>query len=382
MSIKKKINYWRNYLLYSRYKNKYPGLGSNSAGQHDNLDLALNWILNTHKASKDKGVPAVYHLSSAIYLQSYRETTGYIICTLLDLHQKSADPLLIKHAIEMADWELSVQDPSGGFGEIHPDGKEVLKVFNTGQIIFGLCDIYQQTKDRKYLAAAQKAGDWLCEIQEADGTWQQHTTLGPKSYHSRVAWSLLELDACEPNKLYMEKAKANLDWVLSCYQANNYISNTSLNYKSPWTHLIAYTIRGLYESAQLLNDNHMEAKAIATLDEIIKTHSGSHNPLVNGTFNANWQGDANYSCLTGNAQLAIIAYRYYAKSKNAIYRQFADGQMELLNQIQIKTGPATVKGGITGSMPVYGDYCPHQIPNWAVKFYIDALLLQEQCNAI
>ncbi len=96
MSIKKKINYWRNYLLYSRYKNKYPGLGSNSAGQHDNLDLALNWILNTHKASKDKGVPAVYHLSSAIYLQSYRETTGYIICTLLDLHQKSADPLLIK----------------------------------------------------------------------------------------------------------------------------------------------------------------------------------------------------------------------------------------------------------------------------------------------
>ena len=56
--------------------------------------------------------------------------------------------------------------------------------------------------------------------------------------------------------------------------------------------------------------------------------------------------------------------------------------MELLNQIQIKTGLATVKGGITGSMPVYGDYCPHQIPNWAVKFYIDALLLQEQCNAI
>ena len=34
-------------------------------------------------------------------------------------------------------------------------------------------------------------------------------------------------------------------------------------------------------------------------------------------------------------------------------------------------------GGIKGSFPVYGRYAPLQYPNWATKFFIDALLAKQ-----
>ena len=36
-----------------------------------------------------------------------------------------------------------------------------------------------------------------------------------------------------------------------------------------------------------------------------------------------------------------------------------------------------VRGGIKGSFPVYGDYGKARVLNWATKFFIDALLLEE-----
>ena len=35
-------------------------------------------------------------------------------------------------------------------------------------------------------------------------------------------------------------------------------------------------------------------------------------------------------------------------------------------------------GGIKGSLPIYGRYAPLQYPNWATKFFIDALLAKQR----
>jgi len=34
-------------------------------------------------------------------------------------------------------------------------------------------------------------------------------------------------------------------------------------------------------------------------------------------------------------------------------------------------------GGIKGSYPIYGRYAPLQYPNWAAKFFVDALLAKQ-----
>jgi hypothetical protein len=40
-----------------------------------------------------------------------------------------------------------------------------------------------------------------------------------------------------------------------------------------------------------------------------------------------------------------------------------------------------VHGGICGSFPIYGDYGKYEILSWAVKFFIDALLMERSIVA-
>ncbi len=42
----------------------------------------------------------------------------------------------------------------------------------------------------------------------------------------------------------------------------------------------------------------------------------------------------------------------------------------------IQTGNKDLLGGISGSYPIQGNYGKFEILNWATKFYIDALLLE------
>ena len=36
-----------------------------------------------------------------------------------------------------------------------------------------------------------------------------------------------------------------------------------------------------------------------------------------------------------------------------------------------------IKGAISGSYPIWGEYQRLAFPNWATKFFVDALLLEE-----
>ncbi|MEO6422619.1 MAG: hypothetical protein ABIR84_08080, partial [Candidatus Nitrotoga sp.] len=41
-----------------------------------------------------------------------------------------------------------------------------------------------------------------------------------------------------------------------------------------------------------------------------------------------------------------------------------------------------VRGGIAGSFPIWGDYSRFEYPNWAAKFFADALMMDMQDCAI
>ena len=43
----------------------------------------------------------------------------------------------------------------------------------------------------------------------------------------------------------------------------------------------------------------------------------------------------------------------------------------------LETGHEGIRGGIAGSFPIYGPYERMKYPNWAAKFFIDALLALE-----
>ena len=74
-------------------------------------------------------------------------------------------------------------------------------------------------KNTKYLLSAQKAGDFLIDVQESDGAWStgdsNYALKGATTYNARVAWALAELGIVTGDKKYTIAARRNIDLVLS-----------------------------------------------------------------------------------------------------------------------------------------------------------------------
>src|SRR3989344_6126608 len=140
------------------------------------IKAALDWLKIAQDRTEDGGVAAWYSLATG-WSRSYIETTGYIISTFLDCSRYFRETDLKIRAKKMADFLLSMQLPSGGFRNEVPEKDQNSQpiVFDTGQDVLGLVDIYKATKEKKYKESVIKAADFLCSIQEKDGSWVKFT---------------------------------------------------------------------------------------------------------------------------------------------------------------------------------------------------------------
>ena len=100
-----------------------------------------------------------------------------------------------------------------------------------------------------------------------------------------------------------------------------------------------------------------------------------------GEFDSEWRPQGPWACLTGTAQMAIIWWRLYELRGDPRYADAARRATSyvLCRQELTRGGPAT-RGGIAGSFPVGARYGRYQFLNWAAKFLVDALLLEERCG--
>jgi len=113
-------------------------------------------------------------------------------------------------------------------------------------VILGWIDLYKATSDSRYLSAALKAADWLCLNMDSDGKWSKYTYNDiPHTYHSRVAWSLLEVYKITDIIKYKNAAERNISWILSKVKENGWIEEMGFYNGDvvPLTHTIAYTYR-------------------------------------------------------------------------------------------------------------------------------------------
>jgi uncharacterized protein YyaL (SSP411 family) len=96
-----------------------------------------------------------------------------------------------------------------------------------------------------------------------------------------------------------------------------------------------------------------------------------------GCFDAAWHPVARWSCLTGEAQTAIVWLRLFELTGNRPYSRAADRVLRRLERTQhLDARDPGVRGGIKGSHPIWGDYAPFEYPSWAAKFFADALMLE------
>lgn len=355
---------------------------------HIHLEAALDWLKAAHGATQEKGIAAAFNLQTARWGNAYRETTGYIIPTLFTAAEQQSRADLKSFALKLAEWELSEQQTDGAYGELQSDGTFSKKIFNTGQVVFGLCDAARRTLDPRFEAAARRAADWLVSMQRTDGSWERYTTQGPRTYHASVAWPLLVAYQLTHEERYLQAATKSIDWVLDQQTPNGWFAHTSLSHPNhPWTHLIAYTLRGLFECSQLLPatervraEKCLDAVRIAST-AILATYKQakeSRFPFLPGTLDPHWQGRERSTCLTGDAQLAILWLRLGKHVGDQALLTAAHQLIDDVKKTQIidSTSPE-IRGGIFGSFPLQGSYVAYNTLNWATKFFLDALLLKQ-----
>lgn len=351
------------------------------------LKAAMEWLARAQAACDGDGVSSIFSLRDG-WGVAYPETSGYIIATYLAYAGYSGDKTYVDRAIRIGDWEIAIQAPSGGV--YSSTELRQTRIFNTGQVILGWCALYEHTKEDKYLQAAKRAGDYLFNNQNAaNGSWQWDTYCGARTYHARVDWSLLRLAQLSGDQRYAMVALKNLQWVLKQQHENGWFSQCGFDNDEPIMHVIVYTLRGLLECSQTFNPLVSE---LAILPSVVKSANALCKALqeqpvagivgmVPAAFNQEWKSATNDSCLTGNAQLACFLYRLAHVTSNEMYRNIADTVMSATKRTQlVGTSLLSIDGAIAGTFPISHGYLANAYPNWASKFFADALLMKINFN--
>ena len=177
---------------------RWSGISSNV---HANLDApthireAVAWLIRAQDAGENRGVSYGTRFGGG-FLESYPETTGYIIPTFIELADYYDDPMYLERAMQMGDWEIEVQMDCGAvMGGIY-NKNPTPAVFNTGQVLLGWAALYRKTGEQRFLDSAQRAADWLVSMQNEDGHWSRGNSVFANStsvlYNVKAAWGLLE----------------------------------------------------------------------------------------------------------------------------------------------------------------------------------------------
>jgi hypothetical protein len=338
----------------------------------EHLAAAIQWLKRAHDCSPDDGVSWGYSLKGG-WRQSYRETSGYIAETFFDLAKYNQDDDAWERTIRICKWLTQVQNPDGSISDPRYGSTGI--VFDTGQVLQGLIRAYEETQDPEFLKASEAAGDWLVQVADDTGRWTKNTHLGvPHVYNTRVAWQLLKLHTIKPNPDRERVGRANLDWAVSKQRDGWFDECAFRPGEAPFTHNIAYAIRGLLEVGYLLNEQKYLDAATAGAKAVIG-HVAADG-FIPGQFDSQGQPQGNYCCLTGNCQLAIIWLKLFQQTGDRTYYDAAKSSLQYVMSTQdIHTPDLNIQGGIKGSQPIWGEYTRLSYPNWATKFFIDGLLL-------
>lgn len=354
----------------------------------EHLRETLAWICRAQEATSDGGVSAWYRYDKG-WGHSFIETTGYIIPTFLVAAHTTNNPRLIQRAVTMGNFVCSMQLPSGGF-RTYPFSQMMNSeptIFNTGQDILGLVALFTATGESRYKLAALKAADFLIINQEKNGSWIQYEYGSrARTYETRSARALLECWKLTGEVKYKQAAEKALEWALLQQDEDGWFRHAELPGLHPekaFTHTISYCIEGLWFSGKILQKKRYLLAAQRALDAISQQIDPASSITLPGAFTKGWKVDAQFECLTGTAQIAAMLLILFQETSLPLYREKAEVLLKQLKSLQVTQGSHTVvRGAVAGCYPLYGDlkrregYSRMAYPNWAAKFFADALLLE------
>jgi hypothetical protein len=340
--------------------------------------LACGWLSQSQDVTGTGG-SAAYYAPVFGWSGAYPETTGYIIQTLWRAGTRLGETDWHRRAVVMADWLLGLQSPEGWFpgGRWNPRREGTPSVFNTAQIVFGLLETARRTERSVYWEAAERAVGWLVRTQNPNGSWSigSYRKGWTPSYYAHVSWPMAEFWAQRRTDVLEDSIRRSLDAVLRDRLPNGAFGRWAFQQGRPaFTHTIGYTLQGLLESSRILEAWLEIGVSTAETATILMRKAETQGGLA-GAYHLDWTPVNWYRCLTGNCQIASVWMRIYEETSDFRYLNAALKAVEYVaERQQIRPQNPNVHGAIAGSAPLLGAYLRGRYPNWAAKFFVDALL--------
>lgn len=345
------------------------------------IAAAANWIARAQDATACGGVSARYELKRKRWAGAYPETTGYIIPTFYDYAAFASAPEFAERACRMAVWEADIQLDGGAVRAGTLDNKTITPaIFNTGQVLFGWARAWIEIRDARFRDAALRAAEWLVAAQDDDGAWRRfgspQTSYHLNTYNTHTAYGLAKVGTVVDERRFLDAAAANVEWAIANAHANTWLDNNDLQDNSaPLTHTIAYALRGILEVGVICHEQRYIEFATRMAHAVASAQR--NDGALPGRLDEQWQATVRWSCLTGNAQMAINWLRLAAMTGENAFSEAARRANRFNMATQKLGGAPEQAGAIKGSHPIDGGYMTWRYPNWAAKFHMDALMLQE-----
>lgn len=344
------------------------------------LNRSLRWF----KASllPDGGASAKYSMMTHEVAPGYPMTTAMWIPALLKIKNKYPE---IYHDVmgttditgDLVNWVLLTQRRDGTFpGSFGDFMNQPPRVFNNGVIIRNLLRYYETNQREDVLNACIQSAEWLLKVQSNDGSWRQFT-FHQLSSNTITGAALIRLGQICNEPKYVEAGEKNIRFAIGLQSENGYFRGNGFDSaSSAYTITIGYALNGILQAAELTGN-----------DDYIKSALNGLVPVLNlvrkdgflvGEIDEQFRSQSSFTCLPGNALLAMASYHLSKMTGNSDLKLRGDLLTDYLKSRQMDSQTPTISGGISGSWPISGNYCSYEIPSWAVRYFTEALLLQDE----
>lgn len=349
------------------------------------INEAMEWLTRAQDAGSDRGVSYGVFFGDEFDI-SYPETTGYICSTFAEREGLTGDGILLERAIAMGDWEIAIQLPDGAVMAGKLNSAPAPAVFNTGMVLLGWSALISRTGEARFRDAAARASEWMLSVQESNGHWVRgnsiHALPGGTLYNVMAAWGLCEAGVALGDDRYIRAAVRNAEYCLSRQHDNGWLPDCCLNdVNRPLLHTLAYSMQGLLGIGRLAGRADLISGARRLADAEIRIMSPDG--FLPGLQRQDFSPASDWCCVTGSAQTSAVWSQLYVTTHHEKYREAASTvNRYLMARHDIRNRDPRLRGGVPGSWPVWGAYGRLRILNWATKFLIDALSLEEsiQCR--
>lgn len=355
------------------------------------IDLILSWFAWAQDQHADGGIPSLIDLQRyaregrAVAGPSYPETSGYILCSLM-MGARHGLPSFERARLDrLVQYLISVQRADGSI----PPTVDISRglAFDTGQVLTGLVAYHRYIEPRENVRTAiVKAADWMSANIDADGKYVEAACYnGARAYYVQATIGLIEAAMAFGREDWRAAAARNAGWTYGLRAGDAWLRRFSFEDDGFQNlHGIAYTLRGLIDLGRHLDKPEYVAFARACVDRMMEE---AHDDLpvagaIAGYYADGFRRHRTVLSPTGMCQMALCAYLLAQYTSEARYTAFGDRLIESVKQLHLRGyTDAGLNGLLTGSWPVTGPYMRGMLPNWPIKFFLDALYVRQGVNA-